>query len=241
MGNTFVQGLAVLIAGLVALVLNNFLNLGLGSIAFGLLIGAVLGLVSRENGGPVGRVGAFIIGIIVAMVVYIVRVLLLNPSFAGEVLALIVGLGLLTLICGLTSGRLPLWAALLGTALVVGAYETSFVDAPQNVTSELFQYATMALVPAALGYLATVLLQSRVAEAEPPIDRDDNRPFNDPPRTDTDPTRTDFPYSEPAGTDPTKADFPYTAPAGTDPTKADFPYTDPRTGATNTMTKNSEV
>ena len=43
---------------------------------------------------------------------------------------------------------------LLGLALVTGAYETSFVAAPQNVTVELLEFTTMALVPAALAFLA---------------------------------------------------------------------------------------
>lgn len=160
MGKVFLQGLALLIAGLVALILNHFLNLGLGSIVFGLAIGGVLGLVG--DGGAIGRAGAFVVGIIVALVQYIVRVLFLNDSFAGNVVVIIIGLALVTVVCALTSGRLPLWAALAGVALVTGAYETAFVDSPQNVTTQLFQYTTMALVPAAFGFLATIFVSDRI-------------------------------------------------------------------------------
>jgi hypothetical protein len=108
-----------------------------------------------------------VVGIIVAMVLYIVRVLFLNDSFAGHVAALVLGLVLITVICALTSGRLPLWAALAGVALVTGAYETAFIDASQNVTTELFQYTTQALVPAAFGFLATIFVSERLVPAAP--------------------------------------------------------------------------
>ena len=48
MGRTFLQGAVVLVAGIVALLLNEVLNLGLGSIAFGLAIGAILGFGQAE-------------------------------------------------------------------------------------------------------------------------------------------------------------------------------------------------
>ena len=62
------QGLVIAIAGIVALALNQVLNLGLGAIAFGLAMGAVLGPVS--DGGPVGRAGSFIVGMLIAMVLF---------------------------------------------------------------------------------------------------------------------------------------------------------------------------
>jgi hypothetical protein len=164
MGKVFIQGLALAIAGVVAIALNQLLDLGLGSIGFGLLIGGVLGLVS--DGGPVGRIGGFVVGIIVALVMYIVRVLLLNESFAGQVTAMVITLAVLTVVSALTLNRIPLWSGLLGTALVVGAYETSFIANPANVTSELIQYTTMALLPAAIGYLGVVFVAHRSSSAD---------------------------------------------------------------------------
>lgn len=169
MGRVFIQGLVLIVAGFVCLLLNQVLNLGLGSIVFGLCIGAILGLVS--DGGPVGRAGAFVVGIVVAIVTYLVRVLFLNDSLAGNVVLLLLTLGIITLVAGLTAGRLPLWAILAGAALVTGAYETSFVAASQNVQTELFQYTTMALVPAAIGFLAAIFVSDRTFQTEPPESR----------------------------------------------------------------------
>jgi hypothetical protein len=166
MGKVFVQGLVLAVAGIVALILNQLLNLGLGSIAFGMCVGGVLGLIGQADGGPVGRAGGFVIGIVVALVFYIVRVLVLPASFGGQVVAIVLALALITIVCALTGGRIPLWSGLLGIALVVGSYETSFVAAPQNVTTELFQYTTMALVPAALAFLAAVFVAPRALETQ---------------------------------------------------------------------------
>lgn len=159
MGKVFLQGAVLLVAGIVVLAINQVLNLGLGSITFGLAVGGVLGLVS--DGGPVGRIGSFLVGVVVALVHYLVQVLFLNGSFAGLVVTLVIAFGLITVICALTSGRLPLWAALLGVALVVGAYEAAFVDSPQDITTQLFQYTTMALVPAAIGFLAVIFVADK--------------------------------------------------------------------------------
>ncbi len=162
MGKTFIQGLVLLAAGIVALILNNLLNLGLGSITLGLAVGGILGLVS--DGGPVGRVGSFVVGLVIAMVVYVVSILLLNTSFGGQVVGILIALGLVTLICGLTSGRLPLWAALAGIVLVAGAYGQAFADNPAGILTELPQYVTQALVPAALGFLATIFVADRAPQ-----------------------------------------------------------------------------
>ena len=162
MGKTFVQGLVILLAGIVALVLNQLLNLGLGSITFGLVIGGVLGLVS--DGGPVGRVGAFIVGMLVSMILFVVSILLLNTTFVGQVVAIVIGLGLITTICALTGGRLPLWAGLLGAALVTGAYSTAFQTNPAGLLTELPQYVTQALVPAALGFLGAIFVADKASQ-----------------------------------------------------------------------------
>lgn len=156
MAKVFVQGGVLALAGIIALALSDVMGLNLGSIVFGLSLGGILGLISQ--GGPVGRTLAFLVGVVVAIVQYLIRVLFLNDSLMGNVALILLGLVIITVVCGLTSGKLPLWSALLGVALVTGAYETSFVDAPQNVQVELFTHTTMALVPAALGFLAMVFV-----------------------------------------------------------------------------------
>lgn len=160
MGKTFVQGLVIIAAGIVALLLNQLLNLGLGSITFGLAVGGILGLVS--DGGPVGRVGSFVVGMIVAMVLFVLTVLLLNATFLGQTITILIGIGLITVICALTGGRLPLWAGLLGAVLVLGAYGQVFVANPAGILTDLPQYTTMALVPCAVTFLGTIFVADKV-------------------------------------------------------------------------------
>lgn len=168
MGKVFVQGLVILVGGIVVLALNEVLNLGLGAITFGIAMGGVLGLVS--DGGPVGRVGSFVVGMVIAMALYVLQALLLNGSFLGSVVSIVIGLGLITVICAVTGGRLPLWAGLLGAALVTGAYQVSFNNAPQNLLTELPMAVTQALVPAAVGFLAAVFVADRTSGEEPAAD-----------------------------------------------------------------------
>jgi len=166
MGKVFVEGLVLIVAGIVVVALDQLLNLGLGSILFGLAIGGVLGLVSQADGGPVGRMLGFILGIVVAMVGFILQALVLNGSFVGQVLTVAVLLGLITIVCALTAGRVPLWSALLGLALITGAYGSYFAAAPQNILTEMFQYTTVALVPAAFGFLAGVFVAPQVKKTQ---------------------------------------------------------------------------
>jgi len=156
MGKVFLQGAALAIAGILSVLLDGWLNLGLGSVLFGLAVGGILAAVAE--GGPVGRIGAFLIGVLAGMVVFVVRVLFLNDSSVGRIIAVLIALVVIVGLAGLTSNRLPLWAGLLGLALVTGGYEAVFVNAPQNVTSQMLEYTTMALVPAALAFLAVSLV-----------------------------------------------------------------------------------
>ena len=79
-------------------------------------------------------------------------------------LQIVIGFGLITLICALTAGRLPLWAGLLGSALVTGSYATYFENAPQNLLTEMPQYVTASLVPCALAFLAAVFVADKLVD-----------------------------------------------------------------------------
>ena len=166
MGKVFIQGGALALAGIAAVLVEQILGLGLGYMTLGLIIGGILGFSTQ--GSPLGRVLAFLLGILVGAVVYVLRVLVLNESAAGEALGPLIGLALITLVCGLTAGRLPLISALLGSALIVGSYEATFQLAPQNVATDLFPLDSLQNIPAtatfaaAFGYLWAVLVTSLV-------------------------------------------------------------------------------
>ena len=158
MARVWIQGLVIAIAGIVALALNRVFDLGTISILFGLLVGGAVGISS--DGSPLGRTIGFLVGVIAGVGYYGVRLLVLNDSFEGQVAMLLIVLAVLTVICALTSGWMPLLSALLGCALSIGALEgvyqndvTLFLSlAPTNVGASF--------LPAALGLLAGVLVSN---------------------------------------------------------------------------------
>lgn len=166
MGKTFIAGLLVIAAAVLAIVLDGALGLGLGSVLLGVAIGGALGL--STDGTPIGRLGAFLVGFLVALVGYLIRILLLNESTLGSILHILLVLGLVTVICGVTKNRLPLLSGLLGIAAMVGAYEFAFASSPANIQTEIFEYASRVLVPVALGFLATLFASAPDVESAAP-------------------------------------------------------------------------
>jgi hypothetical protein len=162
----FISGLALFVAAAVAIALDALLGLGLGFAILGIAIGGILGLVS--DGSPIGRMLAYIIGVVIVIAAYLGRVLVGNSSELGLLVGSAVIIFAITLMAGLSNNWLPLWAGLLGAVTVIGAYETAFEIAPQNILSELLPQVSTALVPVALAFLATVWFSvSGSAESQP--------------------------------------------------------------------------
>ena len=159
MNRTFAAGLLLIAATIVTIVLGSWLEAPIDSVFFGLTIGGILALVN-DGSSTLGRLGGFAVGLIVTMAGYIIRILALNESLMGQILFAIIILVLITVICGVTGGRLPLWSGLVGAAIVTGSYEASFLDAPQEITTYLFSTVSTALVPMAIAFMAGILLRA---------------------------------------------------------------------------------
>jgi hypothetical protein len=155
MKRTLFTGVALAVVGVLAVYVGSWLNLGLRASVFGASIGAVLGLIRDRS--VLGRLGAFLIGVVVAWIGYAVRAQALPDVPAGEAIALVIVVALLTLMAVLTGGRLPLWAGLLGAAALFGAYEELYVAAPYNFLSESVIAVSSLLVPVSLGFLVGVI------------------------------------------------------------------------------------
>lgn len=156
MRRTFILGglLAVVAAVLVAF--GSSFGLALSEFALlGAACGAVLGLVPDRS--PLGRLGGFAAGFLIAWLGYALRAGFFPDTNGGRALAAFIVVSLITLVCGFTGGALPLWAALLGSAAMVGAYEVSFQLAPTAFTSESVTAATTVALASALGFLVAVM------------------------------------------------------------------------------------
>ena len=162
MKRTVTTGLLLAVGGVLAVYVGSWLNLGLRATVFGASIGAVLGLVSDRS--VVGRLAAFLIGVIGAWVGYALRAQFLPDVPSGEALALVIVVALITVMAVVSGGRFPMWAGLLGAAALFGAYEELYVAAPYNFLSESIVAVSSMLVPVAMGFLVGIVTSSMWGE-----------------------------------------------------------------------------
>jgi hypothetical protein len=122
----------------------------------GAALGGVVGLV--PNDPPLGKLGGFALGFLVAWIGFGVRALLLPDTTGGRAVAAF----LVILICGVvaavTAGKVPLWSALLGAAAMVGAYEASYTLSPPQFLTTSPQAGTAVLLAAGFGFIGTTLV-----------------------------------------------------------------------------------
>jgi hypothetical protein len=155
MKRTLLTGALLAVAGALAVYVGAWLNLGLRSSLYGAALGAVLGLVTDRS--VLGRLGAFLGGVVIAWIGYAVRAQFLPDSNSGQVIAVLVVVALITGMVLLSFGRLPMWAGLLGAAALIGAYEELYSAAPYNFISESVVAVSGLLVPVGFGFLVGVV------------------------------------------------------------------------------------
>jgi hypothetical protein len=116
----------------------------------------VLGLVVDR--GPVGRILAFLMGMVVTAVGYALRAAVLPDNTFARALAAALVIVLIAVIAGAARKWLPFWAGLLGMVALAGAYEEAFTDSPGSVLTTLPPALTSVLLMAAVGFAASVFL-----------------------------------------------------------------------------------
>ena len=164
MRKTLLVGGILIVAAVVVVVLSDLFDLRLESVALlGLAVGAVVALVPDQS--PAMRLIGFAAGLVAAWVGYLVRAGFLPDSVAGRAVSIVIVLAICVIVAAATSGRIPLWAPLLGAAAMVGAYEYTYAAAPPEVTSTSVSAVTALLMTAATGFLAVALTTPRTAGA----------------------------------------------------------------------------
>lgn len=167
MRNSLLAGIALLVAAAVVVVLGAVFGLELDSVALlGVALGAVVALV--PDGRPGMRLAGFLVGFVTAWFAYLVRAGYLPDSNGGRFVAVALVIVLCVAVAAATAGRLPLWAMLVGTAAMVGAFEAAYTVAPSQVLSTSTSTATTILLTAAVGFLAAAFVApSPGADARP--------------------------------------------------------------------------
>lgn len=150
-------GLSLAVAGLLLVLVGNWLDLELSALALlGVAAGAVVALVPDRSAAL--RVGGFAAGFAISWVGYFIRAALMPDTETGR--AVYVGIVLLLAMAAalVAFARLPLWSVLLGVATFAGAYEQVYVNAPPLVTTTSVSTATTLLLTTAVGFMAAAWL-----------------------------------------------------------------------------------
>lgn len=165
MARTFLLGLIATVLGVAVWLLISGFNQGGEMGLLGVGAGIVLGLI--QEGSPLARYGAFLIGLVFGLIAF-------AAGFAGWA-GFVVAILLLTVISGLTGGRLPLWAMVLGAGVLAAMYGPTLM-----ATGWFFltQYPTaffIALATSSGGFIIAVfveLLREREEAADEAKERD---------------------------------------------------------------------
>lgn len=165
MRRSLLAGLLLAVGAALIIGLGDALGLGLDHVALlGAALGGVLGLVPGRD--PLGRLGGFVVGFVVAWLGFALRAAVLPDTAGGRAMAAFAVVAVIGVCCAVSGGRVPLWSALVGAAAIVGAYEGTYTNAPSEFLQQSPSAGTTVLLAVALGYLATSL----VASAEGRVD-----------------------------------------------------------------------
>jgi hypothetical protein len=135
----------------------------LPTVVLGLAVGAALGLVQHRSAPE--RAVAFVLGVLAAWVGYALRAGVLPDIPMGRGLAVVVVISLITAVAAASAERLPMWAGLLGAAVLAGAYEVVYTASPSDFTAESTIAVTSVLLAAAFGFVVGATVPTAVATA----------------------------------------------------------------------------
>ena len=161
MRRSLIAGLTLAAFAALIIGLGQLFGLDLQAVALlGAALGGVLGLVPHPF--PLGKLGGFVLGFVVAWVGYALRAAVLPDSATGRAVAAFLVVAVIATACAVSAEHVPLWSGLLGAAAIAGAYEEVYTNAPSQFLKESPTAATTILLAAALGYLATTLVAEGV-------------------------------------------------------------------------------
>lgn len=161
MRRVFLFGGACSVLAFLIVMSGQLLKFNLQNVLLGLALGAATGLVRTHS--PLVRISAFLIGFVVGMAFYILRLAVFPSSWLGNAVAIVLVLMLMTTISALTRDRLPLWAMFLGNAAFAGAYNGYFNSTPWLFETQAIQVAAAMLFSAGAGFLVCILVEFRVS------------------------------------------------------------------------------
>ncbi len=161
MRRVFLFGATCSVLAFIIIMSGQLLNFDLQNVLLGLALGAATGLVRTHS--PLTRISAFLIGFVLGMAFYVLRLAVFPSTWLGNALAVILVLMLMTTVSALTRDRLPLWAMFIGNAAFAGAYNGYFSSTPWLFETQAAQVAAAMLFSSGAGFVVCILVEIRVA------------------------------------------------------------------------------
>ena len=157
MNSVAVKGLCLALFGALTIGFGHLFGLDLDQVALlGVALGGVVGLVPDRT--LTWRIGGFLVGFAVAWAGYAMRAGMLPDTAAGRAVVVFGVLVVLVAVAAVSAENVPLWAMLVGSAAMVGAYEQTYAASPSLFLTDSPTAATTVLLAAALGVAGSMLI-----------------------------------------------------------------------------------
>jgi hypothetical protein len=157
MNSVAVKGLCLALFGALTIGFGHLFGLDLDQVALlGVALGGVEGQVPDRT--LTRRIGGFLVGFAVAWVGYAMRAGMLPDTAAGRAVTVFGVIVVLVAVAAVSAEHVPLWAMLVGSAAMVGAYEQTYAASPSLFLSDSPTAATTVLLAVALGVTGSMLI-----------------------------------------------------------------------------------
>lgn len=149
MARTFLLGILATLLAVVVWLLTSWLEMGAQNGLLAVGAGLVLGLIPDRT--PLARYGAFLIGLVLGLIAF-------AAGMAGPV-GFVAAILLLTIISGLTGGRLPLWAMVLGSGIFAAMYGPDLIATGWYFLTQYPSAFFVALAGSSGGFIVAVFVE----------------------------------------------------------------------------------
>jgi len=176
MKRAFLLGLGVTVIGTVGLFIAGLIGISFQNTVMGVGAGATVAIV--RVGHPLWRLVGFLIGFAAGVVFDAMRLGLLPGgwSVVGGAVMLAIVLLLVTIVSGVSSGRISLWSMVLGALTFIAGFSPVMDAAPWTANAELPGQVFSLLAMAAIGFLcvlpAELLPETGTKASDSPEPRD---------------------------------------------------------------------
>ncbi len=156
MKRAFLLGLGVTVIGALGLFIAALIGMSLQNTVMGVGAGATVAIV--RIGHPIWRLVGFLIGFAAGVLFDAMRLGLLPGgwSVVGGAVMLAIVLLLVTIVSGVSSGRISLWSMVLGALTFIAGFSPVIDAAPWTAGAELPGQVFSLLAMAAIGFLCVL-------------------------------------------------------------------------------------